>query len=333
MTIMSGLHLLLHFLSVPLLCCSTGSASTIFSLKGLVDCHPRHIQALTQFKNEFDTRGCNHSDISNGVWCDNSTGAVTKLQLTACLSGPLKSNSSLFGFHELRNVDLNHNNFTSSSVPSEFGNLNKLEALSLSFNGFLGQVPSSFSNLSSLSILDLSNNHFSGPLNPNSSLFGLHHLTYLNLAYNNFSSSVPSEFGNLNKLEVLSLYSNGFLGQVPPTISNLTRLTQLHLDDNMLTGSFPPVQNLIKLSYLDLSYNNFSGAIPYSLLTMSVLSHLDLNKNHLTAGSIEVPNSSTSSKLVYLRLGNNHFEGYLRYLRPYISSSSRSFGVSRAADT
>ncbi|KAL1221822.1 Receptor like protein 23 [Cardamine amara subsp. amara] len=302
---MSGLYLLL--LSILLLCC-TGSASSIFSSNILVACHPRHVQALTQFKNEFDTRGCNHSDYSNGVWCDNSTVAVTKLKLTACLSGPLKSNSSLFQFHELRYLGLSQNSFTLSSVPSEFGNLNKLEILDLSFNGFLGQVPSSFCNLSLLSQLDLSYNHLSGPLNPNSSLFGLHHISYLNLAFNNFSSSIPSEIGNLNKLQVLSLSSNGFIGQLPPTFSNLTGLTGLYLDQNKLSGSFPLVLNLTNLSALELSHNQFTGTIPSSLLTMPFITSISLFDNHLT-GSIEVPNSSSSSRLERLLLGNNYFEG------------------------
>ncbi|CAL9235283.1 unnamed protein product [Arabidopsis halleri] len=334
MLTMSESHLRVPFLSLLLLCCV--SPSSFFSIEspvdGLVACRPRQIQALTQFKNEFDTRNCNHSDDFNGVWCDNSTGAVTKLQLKGCLSGTLKSNSSLFGFHQLRYIDLNNNNFTSSLIPSEFGNLNKLEVLSLSSNGFLGQVPSSFSNLSllfylylshneltgsfpplrnlsKLTVLDLSYNYLSGTLNPNSSLFELHHLRYLNLDYNNFSSSLPSEFGNLNKLEAFSLTSNGFFGQVPPTFSNLTRLTQLWLDKNKLTGNFRLVQNLTKLSLLEFSYNHFSGAIPFSLLSMPFLSYLDLNENHLT-GSIEVPNSS-SSMLVTLYLGNNQFEGQI----------------------
>ncbi|KAG7568544.1 Leucine-rich repeat [Arabidopsis thaliana x Arabidopsis arenosa] len=291
------------------------------------------IRDFTEFKNEFDTRRCNHSDNFNGIWCNNSTGAVTKLQLRDCLSGTLKPNSSLFGFHQLRYVDLNHNNFTSSSLPSEFGNLNKLEVLCLFSNGFIGQFPSSFNKLSQLSrldlsyndlmgsfpllrilskltVLDLSYNHFSGTLDPNNSLFKLHHLRYLNLDNNNFSSPLPSEIGNLNKLEYLSLSSNGFFGQVPPTISNLTRLTNLYLEQNKLTGSFPLVQNLTKLSALILSQNYFTGTIPSSLLTLPFLSFLGLNENNLS-GSIQVPNSSSSSRLEHLLLGFNHFEGQI----------------------
>ncbi|EOA33018.1 hypothetical protein CARUB_v10016349mg [Capsella rubella] len=325
----------LNFLLLLLLSCVFPSSSFTFNdpVVGLVACGPHQIQAFTQFKNEFDTRACNHSDSSNGVWCDHSTGAVTKIRLRACLSGTLKPNSSLYQFRQLRSLDLSQNNFIPSSLPSEFGMFNKLEVLFLSKNGFLGQVPSSFSNLSMLSalvisdneltgslstqvrnlckltFLDVSRNHFSGTLNPNSSLFKLHHLTYLDLGYNNFTaSSLPYEFGNLNKLEVLDVSSNSFFGQVPPTISNLTQLTKLYLHTNGFTGSLPLVQNLTKLSNLDLRDNHFSGTIPSSLFTMPLLSYIDLSRNKLN-GSIEVPNSSSPLRLESLYLGENQFEG------------------------
>ncbi|KAF8108771.1 hypothetical protein N665_0104s0086 [Sinapis alba] len=330
---MSESLLLLHFLLILLLFCVSPSMllPITYPFEGYVSCHPRQIQALTQFKNEFDTRGCNHSDYSNGVWCDNSTGAVTKLQLTACLSGTLKPNSSLFKLHHLRYLNLSENNFISSSLPSEFGNLIRLEVLSLSSNGFLGQVPSSISNLRRLAVLDLSyneltgslplvgnltklyflklsHNHLSGTLNPNNGLFMLHQLRYLNLGFNNFSSSLPSQFGNLNKLKVLSLSSNGFFGQVPTTVSNLTLLEGFFFDQNKLTGSFPLVQNLTMLTILNIYDNHFSGSIPSSLLTLPSLIHLDLRQNGLT-GHIVVPNSTLSSKLRQMLIGNNQFKG------------------------
>ncbi|XP_018477592.1 receptor-like protein 41 [Raphanus sativus] len=327
----------LHFLLLFLLYCV--SPSGFFSLNivyidhcSYVACPPPQIQALTEFMNEFDSRQCNLSDPFNGVWCDNSTGAVTKLQLSDCLIGTLNPNSSLFRLHHLRHLDLSQNNFTSSSLPSEFGNLNRLEVLSLSNNRFVGQVPSSFNYLSLLSLLDLSqneltgsfplvrnltklsilslyNNHFYGTLNSNTTnLFNLHHLLYLDLGSNSFISSLPSEFGNLNRLELLDLSSNNFFGQVPPTISNLTLLQALYLDKNKLTGSFPLVQNLTKLLYIDASNNHFSGTITSSLVNMPFLSILDLHTNDLT-GSIKFPNTSTPSRLKALYLGNNHFEG------------------------
>ncbi|KAH0929805.1 hypothetical protein HID58_015532, partial [Brassica napus] len=298
----------LYFLKLILLCCVLPSSSFTINIdnSSYVACGPHQTQALTEFMNEFDSSHCNLTDPYNGVWCDNSTSAVTKLRLRACLSGTLKRNSSLFRLHHLRYLVLSQNNFISSSLPSEFGNLKRLEVLSLKKNGFVGQVPSSFNSLSllSLSVLDLSYNHFSGTLNPNSSLFELHHLRHLDLCVNNFSSSMPSEFGNLNRLEVLSLCSSDFFGQAPLTISNLTSLMELYLDHNQLTGSFPLVQNLTKLSFVDFSYNHFSGTIP-SLVNMPFLSIIDLRRNDLT-GSLKFPNSS---RLESMYLGNNHFEG------------------------
>ncbi|KAG2308938.1 hypothetical protein Bca52824_028686 [Brassica carinata] len=326
-------RLRLHFLSLILLCCVSPSSFYTFTYDSTsyVSCHPNQTQALTEFMNEFDSSQCYLSDPSNGVWCDKSTGAVTMLRLSACLSGTLKPNSSLFRLHHLRHLVLYQNNFISSSLPSEFGNLSRLEVLYLSNNSFVGQVPSSFNNLSllsylalsenkltgslplvrnltKLSFLSLGNNHFSGTLNPNStSLFGLHHLRYLDLSYNNFSSSIPSELGNLNRLEILYLSSNYFFGQVPLTISNLTLLTNLYLEDNQLTGSFPLVQNLTMLSTIGFSYNHFSGTLP-SLVNMPFLTILDLSGNDLN-GSINFPNSSTPFWLEKMSLGNNHFEG------------------------
>ncbi|CAN6834169.1 unnamed protein product [Brassica oleracea] len=331
---MSESHMLLHFLSLILLCCVFPSRSFDLHIdnSSYVACGPHQSQALADFMNEFDSSQCNLTDPYNGVWCDNSTGVVTMLRLRDCLSGTLMPNSSLFRLHHLRYLNLRHNNFIPSSLPWEFGNLSRLEFLSLKNNSFEGQVPSSFNslsllshlslsrneltgsfplvrNLTKLSFLSLSNNHFYGTLNPNStSLFELHHLRYLYLSYNNFNSSIPSEIGILNRLEVISLSSNDFSGQVPPTISNLTSLTELYLEDNHLTGSFPPVQNLTLLSVLYLTVNHFSGTIPSSLFTMPSLSILGLRENDLT-GSIEFPNSSIPSRLEKMYLGNNHFEG------------------------
>ncbi|CAN7019162.1 unnamed protein product, partial [Brassica oleracea var. botrytis] len=327
-------RLRLHFLSLILLCCVSPSSFYTFKYdrRSYVACHPNQTQALTDFMNEFDSSHCNLSDPYNGVWCDKWTGALTMLRLQACLSGTLKPNSSLFRLHHLRHLVLYQNNFISSSLPSEFGNLSRLEVLYLGNNSFVGQVPSSFNNLSllsylslslneligsfplvrnlaKLSFLDLSNNHFSGTLNPNNtSLFELHHLRYLGLASNKFSSSIHSEFGKLNRLEILYLSSNYFFGQVPPTISNLTSLTNLYLEDNQLTGSFPLVQNLTMLSTIEFSFNKLSGTLPSSLFNMPFLTSLDLRGNDLN-GSINFPNSSTPSWLEFLYLGNNHFEG------------------------
>ncbi|KAF3579584.1 hypothetical protein DY000_02034992 [Brassica cretica] len=243
--------------------------------------------------NEFDSSHCNLSDPFNGVFCDNSTGAVTKLQLSACLSGTLKPNSSLFRLHHLRFLVLIDNNFISSSLPSEFGSLNRLE---------------------------ISNNHLSGALNPNSSLFELPHLRYLDLEYNNFSSSFSSEFGNLNRLEVLSLSSNDFFGQVPPTVSNLTSLTELylhslHIPTNLEILLLPGcgiielpniLKKLEKLEFIDFSDNRIKGNLPR-------LTSVFVPNNSITGfkGPMDV---LVNSSLKNLDIEKNCFEGAIPIL-------------------
>ncbi|KAF8045492.1 hypothetical protein N665_4801s0001 [Sinapis alba] len=321
----------LHFLLVLLL--SYVFASSILMINALVvrlpACRPDQIRALVQFKNEFESRGCNNSDYFHGVMCDNTTGAITKLKLpSGCLTGILKPNSSLFELHHLRHLDLSSNNFTSSSLPSGFSNLNRLEVLYLSSNGFIGQVPSSFSNLSQLSYLDLSNNeltgsfnlvwnlselsfldlsfnHFSGTLNPSSSLFELHHLIYLDLADNNLvSSSIPSEFGNLKRLEVLSLSNNGLHGQLPSSFGNLSRLKFLSLQHSELTGTLEPISKLINLKTLDLSFQNMSYPVDLNIFS-SLKSLLLLDLSGFEGSGDVLQNSSVK----ILDLALNHFKG------------------------
>ncbi|CAH2059686.1 unnamed protein product [Thlaspi arvense] len=256
MMTMSESLMRLQFLSLILLYCVSPSSFFTFNthdvVVGLGPCRPRQIQAFEQFKNEFDTRGCKRSDYLNGVWCDNSTGAVTKLQLKACLSGTLKPNSSLFGFHQLRHLELSNNNFASSSLPSSLGDLNRLEVLILSSNGFRGQVPSSISNLSLLSVLNLSQNELIG--------------------------SFPL-IRNLTKLSALELSKNHLTGTVPPSLLTMPSLFYLNLKDNHLTGHLevPNSSTSSTLLFLNLGYNHFEGQILEPISKFINLERLDLS--------------------------------------------------------
>ncbi|ESQ46823.1 hypothetical protein EUTSA_v10028102mg [Eutrema salsugineum] len=130
--------------------------------------------------------------------------------------------------------------------------------------------------------LDLRGACISGTIQANSSLFRFQHLRYFDLSINHFDSCpIPAEFGRLTSLETLILSQNCFIGEVPSSISNLTRLIKLSLSYNKLTGRFPHVHNLTLLSFIDLSYNHFSETILSSLFNMYFLWHLDLRQNHL----------------------------------------------------
>jgi Leucine-rich repeat (LRR) protein len=89
----------------------------------------------------------------------------------------------------------------------------------------------------------------------------------------------------------------------------LTRLTQLKLGNNFLTGTFPEsIKNLKNLTYLGLQGNQLSGNIPEIFTSFTNLITLELSRNKFS-GKIPVSISSLYSNLRYLELGHNSLSG------------------------
>ncbi|XP_019100786.1 PREDICTED: receptor like protein 30-like [Camelina sativa] len=308
---MSESHL--QFPSLLLLYCIVFASS--FIVINALACRHDQIQSLLKFKNEFESGGCNHSDYFNGVLCDNTTGAVTKLQLPiGCFTGILKPNSSLFEFHQLSYLNLSHNNFTSSPLSSEFSHLNKLEVLSLSSNGFTGQVPSSYSNLTLLTKLDISHNE----LTDNFQLLqNLTKLSILDLSYNQFSGTVPSSLLTMPFLSHLDIRGNHLTGPIKvPNSSSSSRLEHLFLGHNHFQGIIlEPISKLITLKELDLSFLNVSQPIDLRIFTsLKSLLNLELSGNKLLAASL-TSDSVVPPSLYRLMLKNCNISEFPKFLK------------------
>uniref|UniRef100_M4DZ04 Disease resistance R13L4/SHOC-2-like LRR domain-containing protein n=1 Tax=Brassica campestris TaxID=3711 RepID=M4DZ04_BRACM len=309
----------LHFLSLILLCCVFPSRSFDLHIDNstYVACGPHQSQALADFMNEFDSSHCNLTDPYNGVWCDNSTGVVTKLQLRECLSGNLKPNSSLFRLHHLRYLSLRHNKFISSSIPSEFGNLNRLEVLSLKNNGFVGQVPSSFNNLSLLSVLRLSRNKLTGSF---SLVRNLTKLSYLALSHNQLSGTLPSSLLTMPSLKYLNLHGNDLTGSIEFDNSSTTfSLQHMNLGNNHFEGKIiEPISKLINLKHLDLSFLNTSSPFDLRLFSsLKSLLYLDLSGNSISPASLDTNlyNIPTNLEVLFLSVcGITKFPNILKIL-------------------
>lgn len=74
------------------------------------------------------------------------------------------------------------------------------------------------------------------------------------------------------------------IGQIPASLSNLSKLRRLDLSHNALTGPLPQKlgTGLVKIQELLLGNNQFSGEIPSSWVNMSHLTHLEMQSNQLT---------------------------------------------------
>ena len=194
----------------------------------------------------------------------------------------------------------------SGSIPSQLGNLDNLERLSLDGNQLSGSIPSQLGNLDNLEYLSLDGNQLSGSIPPE--LGNLDNLREMTLSSNQLSGSIPPELGNLDNLERLSLRNNQLSGEIPPWLGNLTKLEWLRLDGNEFTGQIPNgLSRLSNVTFLVLSGNQLTGQIPSWLGNMTSLERLGLSDNRLSG---EIPTTlGNLPNLRLIRLGGNSLTG------------------------
>ncbi|VVB08169.1 unnamed protein product [Arabis nemorensis] len=329
---MSESSMRLHLLLLLFFCCVSPSSFFTFNFHfknpvvGLVACPPRQIQAFMEFKNEFDTRGCNHSDPFNGVCCDNSTGEVTMLRLRACLSGTLKSNipnSSASSRLEFLYLGRNHLEGKIIKPISKLINLKYLDLGSLNTSDPIDL--SLFSSLKSLVYLDLSGNSISPTSLSSDShipltlevlclmecgikefpkiLRTLPNLESIDLSGNRIDGKLPEwlwSFPRLSGVSVEDNSFNGFQGSVDVLVNSSVQI--LILDSNNFEGALPNLPLFINV--FSASMNSFTGEIPLSICNRSSLFGLDLGYNNFTG-----PIPPCLSNITFVNLRNNNLDG------------------------
>ncbi|XP_045828074.1 receptor-like protein Cf-9 homolog [Trifolium pratense] len=191
--------------------------------------------------------------------------------------------------------------------------------------------------------LDLSCTNLKGKLHPNSTIFQLRHLQQLNLAFNNISSSsIHAGIGDLVNLTHLNLSNCYLSGNIPSTISHLSKLVSLDLSNrpwgelelntftwkklihnatnlrelyldhvNMSSireSSLSIVKNLSSsLVSLSLAYTRLQGHLSSDILSLPNLQRLDLSSNYDLSG--QLPKFNWSTPLRYLDLSSIAFSG------------------------
>ncbi|CAI0416008.1 unnamed protein product [Linum tenue] len=239
--------------------------------------------------------------------------------------------------------------------PSSIVNLSSITWLTLGSNGIYGEIPESIGNLVNLTIFAVENNSLTGRIP--SSICTLENLGQLGLQFNQLSGSVPSCLGNLKLLFLVNLGHNNFSGEIPLSLANcssmqhlffasnqlsgripanllgqLPQLISVRLDQNSLTGSFPPdvgslkhlmtliasnnklsgaipetLGNCLNLEYIDLSGNYFHGSLPTSLSNLKGIRFLNLSRNNLSSS---IPEELQGLQFMeHLNLSFNQLEG------------------------
>jgi len=162
------------------------------------------------------------------------------------------------------------------AIPSEIGNLQNLEFLSMAFNNFIGPIPFKIFNISTIQQILMHSNNLTGHLPSNLGLFLPNFQKFL-LWGNQLSGTIPSSISNSSQLTDLYLDDNSFSGLIPNSLGNLRLLEFLALARNNLTvesstlesNFFSSLSNLAYLIVLDLSGNPFNSVLPNSIGNLS----------------------------------------------------------------
>lgn len=173
-----------------------------------------------------------------------------------------------------------------------------------------GEIPLEIGNFDKLRTLSISGN-LSGQLP--ASIFNistLENLSVLNYYGNsNLNFTLPTTISNLSKLKTLYL-NNCITGTIPETIGNLSQLVSLNLLNNSLSGTIPAtICNLTKLTELELSQNQLTGSIPTDIGNLNQLTYFQFAKNQLTGN---LPASiSNLKKITSLSVESNQLSGVI----------------------
>ncbi|CAL5346609.1 unnamed protein product [Camellia sinensis] len=203
-------------------------------------------------------------------------------------------------------LNLWQNNFI-GSIPSELGQNGKLIELDLSTNKLTGLLPKFLCSGRKLKILILLNNFLFGPLPDD--LGKCDSLSRVRLGQNYLNGSIPNGFLYLPELSLMELHNNYLTGQFEEERSKVaSKLTQLNLSNNRLSGSLPSsIGNFSSLNILLLNGNRFTGEIPSDTGRLKNILKLDMSRNNFSGGI--PPEIGNCLLLTYLDLSQNQLSG------------------------
>ncbi|KAL2556917.1 ROP-interactive CRIB motif-containing protein 7 [Forsythia ovata] len=206
---------------------------------------------------------------------------------------------------KLKLLDLSENGFQ-GIVPESIGNLTELLKIDLSFNQFSRKIPEIFKELKNLELLDLSYNHFANfgvPL----FLREMSSLKEVYLSGNFLGGRIPEIWENLGGVLGIGLSKTGLIGNIPASMGvHLRNVCYLRLDNNKLEGVVPETFGALEfVSEMNLENNILSGRVPFSSFFASKLGNkLKLEGNSdlcVDEGSILAKSSSSLGQLKLCR--------------------------------
>ncbi|MDY6156350.1 MAG: leucine-rich repeat domain-containing protein, partial [Agathobacter sp.] len=189
-----------------------------------------------------DNSNLRYLHISGSSFEDNGQTTIDNLAKNTDLTDLTLNNCGVTDFDEIKNctklrsLDISYTGLTKTEGLENLENISDLE---ISNNSALKEI-SGLDKLNKLSTLTISNNDSLSKL---SSTCEFSNLIYLYIQDNDNLSEVDFDLGNAAKLERIFITENYKLTKVPDSISKLTTLKVLHLQNNALE-SLPDLSGL-----------------------------------------------------------------------------------------
>lgn len=132
----------------------------------------------------------------------------------------------------------------------------------------------------------------------------------LDLSRRNLNGLIPQSISGLTSLKRLEIDNNPNLQNPPSAVFNLSSLEHLDLSMNNFNGSLPgEIENLSNLQYLDIGYSGYSGQLPASIGNLASLKELYIYGNSFSG---QLPTSiGNLSSLEILEIVGTSFSGSL----------------------
>ena len=156
-------------------------------------------------------------------------------------------------------------NRLNGTIPLSVWRLEKLRILYLFDNYLTGSIPELEIKLFNIAGLDLSSNYLTGTI-PSSLMFLP--IQQLILSDNYFTGNLPEFKSICNHLNLLNINHNYFSGTLPISIISCSKMKNMFISENKLSGSLESYfnsSNFPLLQSIDISKNRFSGNFPSSI--------------------------------------------------------------------
>jgi hypothetical protein len=125
---------------------------------------------------------------------------------------------------------------------------------------------------------------------------------------NGLDGELPPELTEMSRLSSLSFSGNSLTGTIPTHLGRLERLRFLVLNDNHYTGTIPThLGQLSSIYYLHLGKNGFTGSIPPEIF-VPTMQHFDVGGNQLV-GTIPAEMHTVSEDLLNIDISDNRLVG------------------------